>query len=42
MYLCQKKIDMETLPFVYGKIAETQDFTDREKESKHFFNNDMV
>ena len=34
-----KKIDMETLPFVYGKIAETQDFTDREKESKHLAQN---
>ena len=30
---------MEILPFVYGKIAEIQDFTDREKESKRLAQN---
>ena len=30
---------MEILPFLYGKIAEEQDFTDREKESKHLMQN---
>ncbi|MCL2512202.1 MAG: ATPase [Bacteroidales bacterium] len=30
---------MELLPFVYGKIAEIQNFTDREKESKRLAQN---
>jgi len=30
---------MNTLPFIYGKIAETHDFTDREKESIHLSQN---
>ena len=30
---------MEMLPFVYGKLAEMQDFTDREKEGKHLAQN---
>ena len=39
VYLCKKNFDMETFPFIYGKIAETQDFTDRENESKHLAQN---
>jgi len=30
---------MEILPFIYGKTAETHNFTDREKESKHLAQN---
>ena len=30
---------MEMLPFIYGKIAEFQDFTDREKECNHLAQN---
>jgi len=30
---------MELLPFIYGKTAETQNFTDREKESKRLAQN---
>jgi len=30
---------MEMLPFVYGKLAEMQEFTDREKECKHLAQN---
>ena len=30
---------MEILPFVYGKIAEMQEFTDRDKECKHLSQN---
>ena len=30
---------MEILPFIYGKTAETQNYTDREKESKHLAQN---
>ena len=30
---------MEILPFIYGKTAETQNFTDREKECKHLMQN---
>jgi len=30
---------MEILPFIYGKTAETQNFTDREKESKRLAQN---
>ena len=30
---------METLPFVFGKIAETHNFTDREKECEHLEQN---
>jgi len=30
---------MELLPFVYGKVAEIHDFTDRERECKHLAQN---
>jgi len=30
---------MEVLPFIYGKIAEIQNFTDREKEREHLAQN---
>ena len=30
---------MEKLAFIYGKLAEIQDFTDREEECKHLAQN---
>ena len=41
MLIFAKNFDMELLPFIYGKVAETQNFTDREEEciplSQNFF-----